>query len=61
VLAALRWRNSSQAPKIKVRLRPLYSLGIRIGPPAEIPKLAPEIVVFRIRITHRSGRYETPD
>jgi nitroimidazol reductase NimA-like FMN-containing flavoprotein (pyridoxamine 5'-phosphate oxidase superfamily) len=30
-------------------------------PPAEIPTLAPEIVVFRIRITRRSGRYETPD
>jgi nitroimidazol reductase NimA-like FMN-containing flavoprotein (pyridoxamine 5'-phosphate oxidase superfamily) len=28
--------------------------------PAEVPELAPEIVVYRIRITHRSGRYETP-
>jgi nitroimidazol reductase NimA-like FMN-containing flavoprotein (pyridoxamine 5'-phosphate oxidase superfamily) len=36
-------------------LRTMYS------PPAEIPALAPEVVVFRIRISHRSGRYETPD
>src|SRR3954471_2128118 len=37
--------------------------GLRIiyRPPAEIPTLAPEVVVYRIRLTQRSGRYETPD
>jgi nitroimidazol reductase NimA-like FMN-containing flavoprotein (pyridoxamine 5'-phosphate oxidase superfamily) len=29
--------------------------------PLEIPDLGPQTVVFRIRLTARSGRYETPD
>jgi nitroimidazol reductase NimA-like FMN-containing flavoprotein (pyridoxamine 5'-phosphate oxidase superfamily) len=29
--------------------------------PADIPLLGPNTVVFRIRLTARSGRYETPD
>jgi nitroimidazol reductase NimA-like FMN-containing flavoprotein (pyridoxamine 5'-phosphate oxidase superfamily) len=37
------------------------ALSIVYRPPAKIPTLAPEIVVYRIRITQRSGRYETPD
>jgi uncharacterized protein len=37
------------------------ALQIMYRPPAEIPTLAPEVVVYRIRITQRSGRYETPD
>jgi nitroimidazol reductase NimA-like FMN-containing flavoprotein (pyridoxamine 5'-phosphate oxidase superfamily) len=37
------------------------ALSIMYRPPAEIPALAPGIVVYRIRITHRSGRCETPD
>ena len=37
------------------------ALNVIYRPPAEIPLLAPQIIVFRIRITHRSGRYETPD
>jgi nitroimidazol reductase NimA-like FMN-containing flavoprotein (pyridoxamine 5'-phosphate oxidase superfamily) len=37
------------------------ALSVIYPSPAEIPALAPEIVVFRIRITHCSGRYETPD
>jgi nitroimidazol reductase NimA-like FMN-containing flavoprotein (pyridoxamine 5'-phosphate oxidase superfamily) len=36
-------------------LRIIYPL------PAGIPALSPEIVVFRIRLTSVSGRYETPD
>lgn len=32
-----------------------------IYPLVEPPALAPETVVFRIRLTARSGRYETPD
>jgi nitroimidazol reductase NimA-like FMN-containing flavoprotein (pyridoxamine 5'-phosphate oxidase superfamily) len=30
-------------------------------PPAEVPELGAATVVFRIRLTARSGRYETPD
>jgi nitroimidazol reductase NimA-like FMN-containing flavoprotein (pyridoxamine 5'-phosphate oxidase superfamily) len=30
-------------------------------PPAAIPDLGPRTVVFRIRLTSRSGRYETPE
>jgi nitroimidazol reductase NimA-like FMN-containing flavoprotein (pyridoxamine 5'-phosphate oxidase superfamily) len=30
-------------------------------PPAPIPDLGAQTVVFRIRLTARSGRYETPD
>ena len=38
-----------------------HALSTMYRPPVDIPVLAPAIVVFRIRITHRSGRYETPD
>ncbi len=37
------------------------ALSIVYRPPAEIPPLAAEIVVFRLRLSQRSGRYETPD
>ncbi len=30
-------------------------------PPAAVPTLGPETVVFRIRLTAKSGRYEVPD
>jgi nitroimidazol reductase NimA-like FMN-containing flavoprotein (pyridoxamine 5'-phosphate oxidase superfamily) len=36
-------------------LRVIYPL------PAELPALGEQTVVFRIRLTARSGRYETPD
>ena len=37
------------------------ALSTMYGSPAEVPLLTPDTVVFRIRITQRSGRYETPD
>jgi nitroimidazol reductase NimA-like FMN-containing flavoprotein (pyridoxamine 5'-phosphate oxidase superfamily) len=37
------------------------ALRVIYGPPAEIPTLGEQTVVFRIRLTARSGRYETPD
>ena len=37
------------------------ALRIVYPPPAEIPPLGPETVVYRIRLTAKSGRYEVPD
>src|SRR5262245_31844746 len=37
-----------------------HALSTMYGSPAVIPALTPETVVFRVRITQRSGRYETP-
>jgi len=39
----------------------LHALRALYPPPAPIPSLGPNTVVFRIRITSRSGRYEIPD
>jgi nitroimidazol reductase NimA-like FMN-containing flavoprotein (pyridoxamine 5'-phosphate oxidase superfamily) len=38
-----------------------HALGAIYPPPADIPALGAATVVFRIRLTSRSGRYETPD
>jgi nitroimidazol reductase NimA-like FMN-containing flavoprotein (pyridoxamine 5'-phosphate oxidase superfamily) len=38
-----------------------YALRTIYRPPATIPTLGPQTVVFRIRLTARSGRFETPD
>jgi uncharacterized protein len=38
-----------------------YGLRTIYPPPAVIPSLGPATVVFRIRLTARSGRYETPE
>jgi nitroimidazol reductase NimA-like FMN-containing flavoprotein (pyridoxamine 5'-phosphate oxidase superfamily) len=38
-----------------------YALGVIYGVAGSIPALGAETVVFRIRLTARSGRYETPD
>ena len=37
------------------------ALRVIYPPPIEIPDLGAQAVVFRIRLTARSGRYETPD
>ncbi|MGH2616448.1 MAG: pyridoxamine 5'-phosphate oxidase family protein [Thermomicrobiales bacterium] len=37
------------------------ALRVIYRPPAIIPELGAHTVVFRIRLTARSGRYETPD
>jgi nitroimidazol reductase NimA-like FMN-containing flavoprotein (pyridoxamine 5'-phosphate oxidase superfamily) len=37
------------------------ALRVIYRPPAAIPELGPQTVVFRIRLTSRSGRYEIPD
>ncbi|MDP9472341.1 MAG: pyridoxamine 5'-phosphate oxidase family protein [Chloroflexota bacterium] len=37
------------------------ALTIVYPPPGTVPDLPPETVVYRLRITARSGRYEVPD
>jgi nitroimidazol reductase NimA-like FMN-containing flavoprotein (pyridoxamine 5'-phosphate oxidase superfamily) len=62
--ASDRWRSviaEGTFEEIHDPERRQQALSIMYRPPAEIPTLEPEIVVYRIRITHRSGRYETPD
>ena len=36
------------------------ALAIIYPPPAEVPELGPATVVYRIRLTAKSGRYEVP-
>jgi nitroimidazol reductase NimA-like FMN-containing flavoprotein (pyridoxamine 5'-phosphate oxidase superfamily) len=38
-----------------------HALQVIYSPPREVPALGAQTVVFRIRLTARSGRYETPD
>jgi nitroimidazol reductase NimA-like FMN-containing flavoprotein (pyridoxamine 5'-phosphate oxidase superfamily) len=62
--ASDRWQSviaEGSFEEIDVPTERQRALSVIYRPPAEIPTLAPEIVVFRIRITQRSGRYETPD
>ena len=37
------------------------ALRVIYRPPATVPPLGPETVVFRLRLTKKSGRYEIPD
>ena len=37
------------------------ALAIIYPPPATVPALGPETVIYRIHLTAKSGRYETPD
>jgi len=37
------------------------ALRVVYPPPAAVPDLPPATVVFRLRLTAKSGRYETPD
>jgi len=38
-----------------------HALRVIYPPPAKAPPLGGQTIVFRIRLTARSGRYETPD
>ena len=38
-----------------------WALRIVYPPPAAVPDLPPETIVYRIRLTAKSGRYEVPD
>ena len=62
--AADRWRSviaEGSFEEISDPAERQRALSVIYRSSAGVPTLAPEIVVFRIRITHRSGRYETPD
>lgn len=61
--AADRWRSVIAEGTFEEITDPVerqQALSVIYRPPDEIPVLAPQIVVVRIRVTHRSGRYETP-
>ncbi|MBW3634522.1 MAG: pyridoxamine 5'-phosphate oxidase family protein [Chloroflexi bacterium] len=58
-----RWRSviaEGIFEEIDDPLRRLDALAVIYGP-ASIPDLGSQTVVFRLRLTARSGRYETPD
>src|SRR3954452_17018581 len=59
-----RWRSVITEGTFEEIFEPVErqrALGIMYRQSAEIPALALDIVVYRIRITQRSGRFETPD
>jgi nitroimidazol reductase NimA-like FMN-containing flavoprotein (pyridoxamine 5'-phosphate oxidase superfamily) len=62
--AADRWRSVIAEGDFEEIADPVarsYALGVIYGAVDSIPILGAETVVFRIRLTARSGRYETPD
>ncbi len=62
--AADRWRSAIAEAVYEELTDPAdreRGLAIVYPPPATIPDLPPETVVYRLRITARSGRYEVPD
>jgi uncharacterized protein len=62
--AADRWRSVIAEGTFEEVVDPgerAYALRAIYPPPAEIPALGNQTVIFRIRLTARSGRYETPD
>lgn len=59
-----RWRSVIAEGTFEEILDPRQredALRIIYRPPAEVPELGVQITVYRIRLTARSGRYETPD
>jgi len=62
--AADRWRSAIAEAVYEELTDPTdrqHGLAIVYPPPAKVPDLPPETVVYRLRITARSGRYEVPD
>ena len=62
--ASDRWRSviaEGDFEEITDPDRRSYALRAIYPEPAEFPSLGPQTVVFRIRLTARSGRYETPE
>ena len=62
--AADRWRSAIADGVYEELADPAdraRALAIIYPPPATAPPLGPETVVYRIRLTAKSGRYEVPD
>lgn len=62
--AADRWRSAIAEGVYEELTDPAArerALRIVYPPPESVPMLGPETVVFRIRLTAKSGRHETPD
>jgi len=62
--AADRWRSVVAEGTFEELTEPAArdrALRLIYPPPGEIPPLGPATVVFRIRLTAKSGRYEVPD
>ena len=62
--AADRWRSAIAEATYEELVDPDArdrALQIVYPPPAEVPDLPPDTVVFRLLITARSGRYEEPE
>jgi len=62
--AADRWRSVVAEGTFEELTEPAArdrALRLIYPPPREIPPLGPATVVFRIRLTAKSGRYEVPD
>ncbi len=58
-----RWRSAIAEgvyEEITERAERERALGVVYPPPAAVPALGPETVVYRIRLTAKSGRYEVP-
>ena len=61
--AADRWRSAIAEGVYEELTDPgerARALAIIYWPPAAVPELGPETVVYRIRLTAKSGRYEVP-
>jgi nitroimidazol reductase NimA-like FMN-containing flavoprotein (pyridoxamine 5'-phosphate oxidase superfamily) len=59
-----RWRSAIAEGIYKELTEPAareWALAIIYRPPAAVPDLPPETIVYRIRLTTKSGRYELPD
>lgn len=62
--AADRWRSAiaeGTYEEIADTAERERALRVVYPPPAAVPALPPETVVYRIRLTAKSGRYEVPD
>lgn len=62
--AADRWRSVVAEGVFEELAEPTdreHALRIVYPPPGAVPELGAETVVFRIRLTAKSGRYEVPD
>ncbi|HEU0113603.1 MAG TPA: pyridoxamine 5'-phosphate oxidase family protein [Thermomicrobiales bacterium] len=64
VEAADRWRSVIADAIYEEIVEPaarLAALRVVYPPPATLPDLRPETIVYRLRLTAKTGRYETPD
>jgi len=62
--AADRWRSviaEGTFEEISDPTERAGALRVIYRPPVAVPALGPETVVFRLRLTKKSGRYEVPD